>query len=264
MIGTYANLWQRLELIRFLVSAKRRGSTFKMVLGQLWFVLNPLAQMFVYYFLVVVLFGRAGMAGIHPLIMILTGIIHYHLFQHAVMSSAHAILGNQKLCLQVSTEPLVFTAVSFVDTAWKFLISLGVYFIFYLVLGPDFSLRLLAYPLILALLVVLAWSGSVLMSVLTVFSRDLRNAVAIALRILMYLSPVIYPASFVAEKLGDAYSLYLLSPIGCLFTLLQWCFIQGQFPPLWTVALLIVSTILVFVMAHVVYGQLRPKITKAF
>ncbi len=261
IFSCYAELWQRRSLISFMTSVRRRGTVFKTILGRLWYFLNPLAQMLIYYFLVVVIFNRQGIDGVHPFILIATGITHYLFFQQAIVASCNSIISNESLLMQVRVEPATFTAVSFMDSIRNFGFMLLVFAGFFIAVGPPLTWRVAAYPAILLALFVAAWAACLLLSTLMVFFRDIQQLANISLRILMYLSPVIYPVSFVPEKYQ---TLYLLNPIGCLFALLQWSLLGGPLPPASGLAALGIALAGFFVLAHVVYRRQRDKITKYF
>lgn len=178
-------------LIRFLVATQRRASVFGMLLGKLWFILNPLAQVVIYYFLVVVIF-RAGLRqGISPFVLIMMGLTHYGLLQQSISAAGNVILQREKLLLQVRIEPIIFVAASFYNSIKDFTIALAVYIVAHAMIGPELSWRAWYYPAILLLAATFAWSGCLLMATLSVFFRDLQNLVQVAMRILMYLSPVL-------------------------------------------------------------------------
>ena len=93
------------------------------------------------------------------------------------------------------------------------------------------------------------------------FFRDVQQLTTIGLRILMYVSPVIYGLSLVP----DAYrGWYLLNPIACLFALFQWCLLGGEAPPMWTVGVMAAVLGTFIVIAHLVYSRQAPRITKHF
>lgn len=261
MIAIYRNLLQHRDLIRFMAATRRRNGVFKTLLGQSWHVLNPLAQMLIYYFLVVFIFQRGAIEGVHPFIMIMSGIVHYTFLQSCLTTSCNAIVGNEGLLLQIPLRPIIFTATAFLSLVRNFGTSLLIMILAYVWMGPELSWRLAYYPLILAVLFGVCWSGSILLSSLSVFFRDVSQMASIALRMLMYLSPVVYGLAFVPERFRD---LYLLNPIGCLFALFQWCLLGGMVPPAGAIMSMAVSFSCLCVLAHVVYLRSTPRFTKAF
>ncbi len=260
-LDLYGSIWQYQDLIRFMTSVRRRSSVFKTLLGRIWFLLNPLTQILIYYFLVAIIFNRPGVAGVSPFIMIVTGITHYTFLQQGLANGAGAITGNETLLMQVRLESAVFVAVAYLNTLRNFAIMFAIYGLFFLWMGPDWHVRMLWYPVLLAVLATVVWSGSLLLAVAVVFFRDVKQLITVTMRILLYLSPVIYSLNLVPEAYRG---LYLLNPVGCFFALLQWCLLGGEAPPAFAIALLATLTIGFVTLAHVMYFRLSPRITKYF
>lgn len=265
-VRAYSAVWRHRDFIRFMIERDTVGAVFKTVVGRAWMVLEPLAHMAIYYFLVAVVFRRADVGGMHPFVFIMVGLSHYLFFQKALLGSCRSILGQEGLLMQVAIEPMVFSAVTFFKHLHNFAISLVIFAAVYLWKGPSAGTHLAWYPACLAALLVAAWSWSLILGLLTVFFRDLQNLAAIALRLLLYLSPVVYPVSFVPEERWGLplRELYLLNPVASLFSLLQWSLVGGDPPgaePIVVTAVFLAASV---VVAHVLYRRLTPAITKSF
>ncbi len=260
MIDLYRTLWDRRTLINFMVMRSRKANVFKTLLGHAWFVIGPLAQMGIYYFLIVVLFKRST-GEVHPLVFLMVGITHYLFFQQAINGGCAAIIGNQSLLMQIKIEPLVFIAIRFKEAIEDFKITLVLLAGMYLIWGPPLSWTALYYPVILAVLGIVSWCFCIIASSLTVFFRDIPHLVRIVFRLLMYMCPVVYSLSDVPEsKLG----LYLLNPIGTIFASLQWSLVKGQAPPKTAFIPLAIFLVVIVIVSHMLYLRLSPKFTKAF
>jgi len=249
-----------------MIARERAGTFYKTLAGKGWLVLEPLAHMSIYYFLIVIIFERTGPNGISPFVMIMTGLTHYLFLQKTLAGSCRAILGNEGLLLQIPMEPIIFSAVNFFKNIYNFCVTLILFGLVYIWLGPAGNSNLYWYPVCLAMLIMIAWLWSVILSILTVYFRDLQNLVTIFLRLLMYLSPVIYSLSFVPDVHWGlpVKNIYLLNPIGCMFALLQWSLLGGESPPQWAVSMLIIFILFSMCLSYIVYKKLRPYLTKSF
>lgn len=262
----YASVWRHRDFIRFMIERDAVGAVFKTVAGRAWMVLEPLAHMAIYYFLVAIVFQRRDVGGMHPFVFIMVGLSHYLFFQKSLLGSCRSVLGQEGLLMQVAIEPMVFSAVTFFKHVHNFAISLLLFAAIYIWKGPSAGAHQAWYPACLAALLVVAWSWSLILGVLTVFFRDLQNLSTIALRLLLYLSPVVYPLSFVPERQWGLplRELYLLNPVASLFALLQWSLVGGESPG--TQAVVITGSFLLVsvLVAHVLYRRLTPMVTKSF
>jgi ABC-type polysaccharide/polyol phosphate export permease len=260
VISDIRQLIRHWPLIRFLVMTRRRASVFGMLLGRMWFLLNPISQVAIYYFLVVVVFRAGPRQGISPFILIMLGVMHFGFLQQSISTAGNSVLQREKLLLQLNIPPIVFVAASFYYSIRDFVIALAVYYCAHLWIGPPLGRDAWWYPVILMVLIVFAWSCSLLIATLAVFFRDLRNVTQVVMRILMYLSPVLYTVQLVPEQFR---TLYLLNPIGCIFCLLQWCALGTSIPPAAPIVTMLLVTVVMLVSAHVVYARLSPHFTKA-
>jgi ABC-type polysaccharide/polyol phosphate export permease len=266
VVHAYAAVWRHRDFIRFMIERDAVGAVFKTVVGRAWMVLEPLAHMAIYYFLVAVVFQRRDIGGMHPFVFIMVGLSHYLFLQKSLLGSCRSILGQEGLLMQVAIEPMVFSAVTFFKHVHNFVISILIFAAIYLWKGPSAGTHQAWYPACLAALLVVAWSWSLILGLLTVFFRDLQNLSTIALRLLLYLSPVVYPLSFVPERQWGLplRELYLLNPVASLFALLQWSLVGGDPPGSQAVAVTVVFLVVSVLAAHLLYRRLTPMITKSF
>jgi ABC-type polysaccharide/polyol phosphate export permease len=264
--GAYLSLLRRRDFIRFMVERDTAGALFKTVMGRAWLLLEPLAHMAIYYFLVVVVFDRTEQGGISPFVLIMVGLSHYLFLQRSLAGSCRSILGRERLMLQVPIEPMVFVSVTYFRHLRNLGISLALVAAIYAWKGPVPGAHLAWYPACLAALLAVAWAWSVVLGVLTVFFRDLQNLTGICLRLFLYLSPVIYPLSFVPEEAWGLplRDLYLANPVASLFALLQWSLLGGDAPGAWPVLVVVAFLAASLALAHLAYARLTPAITKSF
>ncbi len=78
---------------------------------------------------------------------------------------------------------------------------------------------LLAIPLVIFIIGMISLSMGLIFSVITAKYRDLGNFVDIFLRVLLFVTPVIYPLSIVKEKIRWIVELNPLTPLFELFRL---------------------------------------------
>ena len=255
------------SLVRFLATKRNRVSITRTILGRAWILLMPLSQLAIYYFLIAIVFDRSSYGGLDASIVLMTGLVHYFFLSQSVSSSCWSIMSSRGILLQVPLEPVVFTAVTFYQNIEKFLVLLLVFAGFFFAYGPDLTWRAAAYPLLLFVLFTMCWAWSVILATLTIFVRDLKQATAITLRLMMYLCPVLYLANHVVDR-SESFPLvaaiYLYNPFACFFALLQWSLLAQPAPPIGPMISLGAFVLLSCVGAHVFYARMRNRITKAF
>lgn len=192
-----SDILSRRRLIRYLVQAdmKKRGSD--TVLGNVWWILDPLLQMTVYWIFVSVIASRP--APDYPL-FIFAALLPWKWYASVVNDATNAVVNKDKLIRQIAFPKLVLpvsaASAGVVGFVWG-LIPLGLLMLFYL--DRVQPLMLVWLPLIAAIQYAFSLASAVLVSAANVFFRDLGNAIGHGLRLWWFLSPGLYSLEAVRQ-----------------------------------------------------------------
>jgi lipopolysaccharide transport system permease protein len=193
------DLWTYRELLYFLAWRDVKVRYKQTVLGAAWAILQPLLTMLVFK----VLFSRLARMPTdgepYPLFCY-AALLPWNFFMTAVANSSSSLVANNNLITKVYFPRLVIPAAAvcagLVDLAFAsavLIVMMPLYGI-----GPHWTLLMLL-PLVLATTLftatVGAWSAA-----MNVKYRDVRYALPFAIQILMFLTPIIYPVSFVPTQ----------------------------------------------------------------
>ena len=202
-------LWEYRELIYFLVWGNVKIRYKQTILGAAWAIIQPLFTMLIF----TLFFGR--LAGVpsdnvpYP-IFAFTGLLAWTFFSNAITNSGNSLVGSAHLITKVYFPRMIIpgaaVAAGLVDFAIAFVI-LVLLMIYY---GVGITLNILMFPVMVLLTTLLALGTGMWLSALNVKYRDVRFALPFMVQLWMYLSPVIYPTSFLPAKLR---SLLLLNPM---------------------------------------------------
>lgn len=212
-----ASLWRNRSLIH--ASAKRevlgryRGSA----LGLLWSLFNPLFMLTVYTFVFSVVFnarwGGGSSSKVEFALVLFVGLIVFNLFSECINRAPGLILSNpnyvKKVVFPLEIQPIVALLVAL----YHALISLGVWLAAYSMLfgvphATAFLLPMVILPFAL-LIMGLSWA----LASLGVFLRDVSQFIGVVVPILMFLSPIFYPASALPESYRHLLYINPLTPV---------------------------------------------------
>lgn len=203
------DLWAFRELLYFLTWRDVKVRYKQTELGVAWAIIQPLFTMLIF----TLFFGR--LAGVpsdnvpYP-IFAFTGLLAWTFFSNAITNSGNSLVGSAHLITKVYFPRMIIpgaaVAAGLVDFAIAFVI-LVLLMIYY---GVGITLNVLMFPVIVLLTTLLALGTGMWLSALNVKYRDVRFALPFMVQLWMYLSPVIYPTSFLPAKLR---SLLLLNPM---------------------------------------------------
>jgi ABC-type polysaccharide/polyol phosphate export permease len=182
----------RRRLVRYLVQAEIKKRGVNTLLGNLWWVLDPLLLMAVYVVLVTVISRRS--IPDYPL-FIFAAILPWKWFTTAVQDSTTSVVSQHRLIKQIAFPkivlPIAATTAGVVGFAFG-LIPLGLIMLLY---ADRISVFLVLIPVIAAVQYVFTLAVSILVAAGNVFFRDLGNVVRHLLRLWFYLSPGLYALS---------------------------------------------------------------------
>ncbi|MGC3997198.1 MAG: ABC transporter permease [Anaeromyxobacter sp.] len=224
-----ADLYRVRELVALLVARNLKARYKRSALGMAWTLLNPLLQMAVY----TVVFSRVVRIDTPAYALyVLAGLLPWSLISVGTVSASHALLANQGLIRKVAVPqavyPLAVVGGKLVDVA----LSLAPLAVVAALQGRPPGASWLALPVALLLAFAFTTGLALLVSSLTVFFRDLRHLVEVLFQVWFYLTPVLYPASYV-EALGSGWLRRLLAanPATPIVALFQEAVHAGRFPP---------------------------------
>jgi lipopolysaccharide transport system permease protein len=266
-----ADVRSRRRLVRYLVAADMHKRGADTLLGNLWWVIDPLLQMVVYVVLVT-LISRGQNIEHYPL-FIFAAILPWKWFSASVTDATTSVTSQDRLIKQIQFPKIVLPvaatsagvvgfAFGLIPLAAIILISLG-----------SFSPFLLFLPVIAAVQFLFTLAFALFMAAGNVFFRDLGNVSRHLLRLWFYLSPALYSLAVLDEvRLLDQFPflrvLLQLNPFAILFESYRaviWGVpgdISPRLPDLSGLGLLAVGSLVFLAVATVVFKRLEPKFAK--
>lgn len=244
---------RHLGLLRELTVAEAKLMDQSSVLGFVWSFLNPVLMLGVLY-----LFfrGRVGQGVPHYGLFLLIGIVHFGHFSKSTASGMRVLQRMARLAGNVifPKEVLIFSSI--LSGALEFLISMPIVVVIALLSGVSASAALLALPLVLLSQLVLALWVTLVLSALFVFVRDLDHIYGVVLRILFFVSPIIYDLGSLG--LGPMMRrLALLNPLAHLIGFSKAIVLGGQAPMAHLLTFLLVNGVLLAIALRV-FRRVEP------
>jgi lipopolysaccharide transport system permease protein len=189
-------MWSYRELIYFLTLRDIKVRYKQTVVGIAWVVLQPLAMVAVFS----LFFGRLARIpseGLPYPLFALAGFLPWQFFSRSLLDSTQSLIVDQRLITRVYfprlTVPLAVTLAAVVDLLIGFLMLLGL-MVFY---GAPITLRILWLPVFGGLLFLTSLGAGLWLSALNVEYRDVTYVVPFLNQFWLFVTPVVYPLSFV-------------------------------------------------------------------
>jgi lipopolysaccharide transport system permease protein len=215
------------ELVRNLVlkdlKLKYRGS----VLGFLWSLVNPVAMVAVY-----TLAFKYILASRQPgfPFFVLLGVLAWSFFSNSSTMSTGVIIEGGSLVKAVRFPRAVLPLATVLFNLTQYLLTILVLLpAMFLIYRTPPSGPALLFPIFLFLQVAFTIGIALMLSAATTFFRDVRHFVDVALSLLFWTTPIVYPINQAPEWLRPA---LLLSPMTPFVVAYQRIFYDGEWPPL--------------------------------
>ena len=194
-----AQLWEFRELIYIFAMRDIKVRYKQTALGIAWAVIQPITVMLIF----TLLFGRLAKIpsdGVPYPVFVFSGLLMWNFFSAGISSCSNSLVGSSAMISKVyfprMVIPLSSVAVSMVD----FVVSAGVLLVLMAIYGIVPSWQLLLLPFLIAGLFISVLGLGLWLSAITVTFRDFRFVVPFMVQIWMYVTPVIYPISFIPEQ----------------------------------------------------------------
>ena len=238
MITSPKNLYQYRELIAALAWKNIVVRYKQSYLGLLLAVLKPVMLMLI--FTLVRSFIGIETDGTPYPILTFAALLPWIFFQESASEGVGSVTSNAALIKKIYFPREVFPITAMVTK----LVELGISFLILAGLMTYYQMMPTVYalwvPLIILYTMVIALTVSFFGAAINVYYRDMSQLLPVALSLLMYGSPVIYPLSLVKTKLLDEqmagdwsnhlYTLYTLNPLAGIIDSFQRVLLKGIAP----------------------------------
>jgi ABC-type polysaccharide/polyol phosphate export permease len=227
-VGSYLqSLWSYRFFWSSLVKAELQRRYRRSVLGIGWSLLHPLAMAtvlcLVYQRIFNLQFREFG-----P--FVLTGLAFWNFVSGTVLQGCQSFRIAEAYIRQHPAPLAIYPLRTVLSIGFHFLVAFGVAILFVLcVRGVPPPLALMSLVPTLVLLFLLGWALAILAAFANVYFPDVQHLSEIALQMLFFLTPIIYPPHIIGER---GLGMLLYNPLAILVEMLRRPLLQGVAPEL--------------------------------
>jgi lipopolysaccharide transport system permease protein len=247
-------LWVYRELVYFLAWRDVKVRYKQTVFGVLWAVIQPFFTMVIF----ALLFGQLAKIptdGIPGPIFYFSALVPWIYFSSTVTNAGMSLVSNSGLLTKIYFPRIILPASVALSGLVDFLISsvLLVGFIFYY--KTPLGWNLLLWPVLVVQLMLLALGLGAFFAALNVKYRDIKYALPFFIQLLLFGTPIIYPASMIPERFQW---LLALNPLSALIEVFRYVVVPNR-PVDWNVLGLSAAITGVLLIAGVAYFKSTEK-----
>lgn len=168
-------------------------------LGYLWTLINPLLMMSV----MAVVFSMLFKTDLKTFsVFLFAGMIPWNFFNSVVTQSSTSLINNEGLIKKIYLRKIIFPASLASALLIDSMLSFLALFVIIIAIGGSVSWAIMFIPVAYILLFLFSLGIGLIISVATVFFRDLQHLILIAMQGLFFLTPVIYKHDALVGKIA--------------------------------------------------------------
>jgi lipopolysaccharide transport system permease protein len=209
--------WRNRDLVGTLIHREVIGRYRGSYMGLVWSFLNPMLMLCVYTFVFSVVFksrwNPASSSKVEFALVLFAGLIVFNVFSECIGRAPTLILNNANYVKKVVFPLEILPWVALGSAAFHAAVSVVVWLLAYVVLVGMPHATALLLPLVLFPLVLLVMGLTWFLAALGVYLRDVSQFVGILTTVLLFVSPVFYPATALPPAYGALLVLNPLTPV---------------------------------------------------
>ncbi|MHA6752005.1 ABC transporter permease [Dermacoccus nishinomiyaensis] len=277
-----ARIWAHRATLDTLVRRDLRVRYSRSAIGYLWTLLDPLAMALVYAFVFGVIYGTSAGAnspkhvgrestdGVPIVLFLVAGLLAWNWFNNVINESSRALYAERLLVRSTNLPRELWVARVVISKGIEHLLSLPVLigFILYFWARGEVHLnwQLVFWLPALIIQFILLMGMGLVMAPVTALMDDFARITRIILRVLFYLTPIVYSIHFLDGKIPEKFSwvttLFQFNPLTGIIDMYRAGFVSEHGPDwhAWVAALIVALVWLVF--GSWVFRKLEPAILK--
>jgi len=225
--GQLATFDRYKHLLRLMVKRDFVARYRKSVLGVLWSLLHPLMMMLVLTAVFSFLFDRQ--IENFP-VYLLSGLIIYEFINESTTTSMTSIISNEGIIKKVYVPKYIFPLSKVISSLIQLGFSCLALVVVMIITGAPFKITMLLIPIPILYTFIFAFGVAMMLAAMAVFFRDLTYLYSVLMRMLMFLTPIIYPVEILPEHLRPFMG---LNPIFQFIDYFRDLVLHGTIPGVW-------------------------------
>lgn len=223
-------LWRYRDLIGLWVRRDFVAFYKQMILGPLWHVIPAIVSSIVYT-IIFSQIAKISTDGVPPYLFYMAGITTWSFFSGCISATANTFIVNVSIFGKIYFPRLIMPIASIISQMVGFGVRFGVFLVFwiYFLMSPESqispNLWIFLLPLLILIVAGLGMGLGIIISALTTKYRDVQQLFGVALPLVMYATPILYPLSTVPDTWRWV---FLINPLTSVVETFRFAFLGTQ------------------------------------
>tara|TARA_B100001113_G_scaffold325144_1_gene297206 strand:+ start:533 stop:1357 length:825 start_codon:yes stop_codon:yes gene_type:complete len=205
-------LWSYKDLFFFLIWRNIKTRYAQSILGIGWALIQPLFSMIIF----TIIFGniaKVSSDGVPYAIFSFTALVPWTYFTSALMDSSGSLINSTQLLTKVYFPRLVIPIAPVISKLVDFFLALIILFFLMIYFGFYPKMKLFILPILILLMMLSASGMGMWLTALAIQYRDIKYSMGFFVQLLMYLAPVVYPASAIPIEYRVLYGCFPMTGV---------------------------------------------------
>lgn len=179
-------------------------------LGVLWMIIQPLIALAIF----TIFFDQLielETGDVPYVAFAFSGMTIWYFFTNMVNSAGTALINSQDLIRKVYFPKILLPISKVLVATIEFFVSFSLLIIIMLILGMDFSPKIVFLPVAILMTVLVGSCVAIWLNILTIKKRDLQHLIPYLTNFGIWITPVFYPTTLIPEAFRDY--IYYVNPI---------------------------------------------------
>ncbi|NBC46653.1 MAG: ABC transporter permease [Gammaproteobacteria bacterium] len=190
-------------------------------------------------------------------VYLIAGLLGWIAFASTLTRTTTAFIDKAHLIIKVRLSLWSLPLSIVLSDSIVFVISMGFFLTFLLLIAHPISIHFLWIPLVFALQQVFAYALGMVLAILGVFLRDIRELVTVVLQLWFWLTPIVYVFSIIPETLRPWMQ---LNPMFSVIDAYHSVVLLNAHPQPLGLLLLAAITLVLFLLGRWLFGRLERDI----
>lgn len=268
-MGSLRALWRTRTVLSLLIRRELKVRYASSKLGYVWTILDPLLTCLVFWLIFGVIFAGRDNPEITPyIVFLIAGYLPWMAISGSINEAAAALNRESKLVRSTNLPRELWILKVVGSKSMELVFSIPVLLAFMLIFQKGFGPGIVYLPLAVVLMIVPIVGIGFALAPLCVLYRDLTRVVRIVMRLLFYMTPVLYPSERVTEALAGNDSLawvadvYFLNPFVTVLDLYRTAIYDSLFPGWTAVAIASGVSLFLLVTGVTIFRRLEGAVLK--
>ncbi len=256
LISALKELWAFRELTATIAERDLRVRYKQAVLGIAWAVIAPVVFMIAFSLLINHV-SKINTGGVPYPLFSYMGLLPWTFFSGAVSNGGLSLVNNNELLNKLYCPREVFPIAAMVDAVFDAAIATLVLAVLFPIFGFAPKAEIFYVPLLLVVLAMFSLGVTLVVAAVTVYARDLRLVLPLAIQVGLFVTPVVYPSSSIVSSKLELLVYSAVNPLAPVIDGLRDTVLHGTAPGFASLGVGAISALLYLLGGFMLFKRLE-------